>query len=92
MPAAQGVVKWPSRGPTLSHWLRMRTAAPDAAIDRILLVHALSKPRRGGIVARVWRVLGPAAEFSRSYRTGVACGPGWTRRRSAKDGLIPARS
>src|SRR5258708_36751831 len=42
MPAAQGVVKWPSARPTLVALVdECELPLPDAAVDRILLVHAL---------------------------------------------------
>src|SRR5260370_35504283 len=42
MPAAQGVVKWPSARPTLVALVdECELPLPGAAIDRILLVHAL---------------------------------------------------
>ena len=43
MPAAQGVVKWPTVRPTLSALVdELELPLPDAAVDRVLLVHALS--------------------------------------------------
>jgi SAM-dependent methyltransferase len=59
MPAAQGVVKWPSLRPTLAalvddHELPLT----DAAVDRVLLVHALEMSHDAGALLReVWRVL-----------------------------------
>src|SRR4029079_18574845 len=42
MPAAQGVVKWPSARPALTALVEAdELPLPDAAIDRMLLVHAL---------------------------------------------------
>src|SRR5437660_11535211 len=42
MPAAQGVVKWPSARPGLSTLVdELELPLPDAAADRVLLVHAL---------------------------------------------------
>jgi len=42
MPAAQGVVKWPSQMPTLTALVEeLELPLPDAAVDRVLLVHAL---------------------------------------------------
>src|SRR5882757_955717 len=42
MPAAQGVVKWPSARPTLTALVEeFELPLPDAAVDRVLLVHAL---------------------------------------------------
>src|SRR6202163_2777531 len=61
MPAAQGVVKWPSTRPTLAALVEeCDLPLPDAAVDRILLVHALEAsgrilavvPNRRGLWAR----------------------------------------
>src|ERR1700761_6725897 len=42
MPAAQGVVKWPSARPTLSALVEESTLPlADSSVDRVLLVHAL---------------------------------------------------
>lgn len=59
MPAAQGVVKWPSNRPTLSALVDEHALAlPDAAVDRVLLVHALEMSHQPAAVLReVWRVL-----------------------------------
>ena len=59
MPAAQGVVKWPSARPTLDGaGRRARLPLPDAAVDRVLLVHALEMSHDAGALLReVWRVL-----------------------------------
>ncbi|HWV42447.1 methyltransferase domain-containing protein [Pseudorhodoplanes sp.] len=59
MPASQGVVKWPSNKPGLAA-LVDETELPltDAAVDRVLLVHALEMaddPVR--LLREVWRVL-----------------------------------
>jgi SAM-dependent methyltransferase len=59
MPASQGVVKWPSNRPGLAA-LVDETELPltDAAVDRVLLVHALEMaddPVR--LLREVWRVL-----------------------------------
>src|SRR5947199_7663720 len=41
-PAAQGVVKWPSTRPCLASLVdELELPLPDAAVDRVLLVHAL---------------------------------------------------
>jgi SAM-dependent methyltransferase len=59
MPAAQGVVKWPSARPSLTalieeHDLPLR----DAEADRVLLVHALEMSHDPvGLLREVWRVL-----------------------------------
>src|SRR5262252_11206989 len=42
MPASQGVVKWPSDRPTLTALVDENAfPLPDAAFDRVLLVHAI---------------------------------------------------
>ncbi|MCJ9735337.1 class I SAM-dependent methyltransferase, partial [Bradyrhizobium sp. PRIMUS42] len=42
MPAAQGVLKWPTGRPALASLVdEFSLPLPDAAVDRILLVHAL---------------------------------------------------
>jgi SAM-dependent methyltransferase len=59
MPAAQGVIKWPSRRPGLAA-LADEFALPlaDAAVDRVLLVHALEMSQEADALLReVWRVL-----------------------------------
>jgi SAM-dependent methyltransferase len=61
MPAAQGVVKWPSQRPGLTA-LVDETGLPltDAAVDRVLLVHALEMTDDPFTLLReVWRVLAP---------------------------------
>ena len=59
MPAAQGVLKWPSTRPTLAALVdELDLPLPDAAVDRILLVHALEMAHDPGALLReVWRVL-----------------------------------
>src|SRR5437870_9877454 len=60
MPAAQGVLKWPTARPALATLIdEFSMPLPDAAVDRILLVHALEMsddPER--LLREVWRVLG----------------------------------
>ncbi len=61
MPAAQGVVKWPSSRPGLAA-LVDETELPltDSAVDRVLLVHALEMADDPVTLLReVWRVLAP---------------------------------
>lgn len=61
MPAAQGVIKWPSSRPALSALVE-ETKLPltDAAVDRILLVHALEMADDAvALLREVWRVLSP---------------------------------
>jgi SAM-dependent methyltransferase len=59
MPAAQGVVKWPSARPTLTALVEeLDLPLPDAAVDRVLLVHALEMSQDAEAMLReVWRVL-----------------------------------
>src|SRR5207253_2154949 len=62
MPAAQGVLKWPTARPALATLIdEFSMPLPDAAVDRILLVHALEMsddPER--LLREVWRVLAPS--------------------------------
>src|SRR5712691_5998498 len=59
MPAAQGVMKWPSVRPGLSALVdELDLPLADAAVDRVLLVHALEMAHDPGALLReVWRVL-----------------------------------
>src|SRR5215475_6035843 len=59
MPAAQGVLKWPSTRPTLAALVdELDLPLPDAAVDRILLIHALEMAHDPSALLReVWRVL-----------------------------------
>src|SRR6059036_1155645 len=93
MPAAQGVVKWPSARPTLTALVEeLDLPLPDAAVDRLLLVHALecrAMPKRccgkrGGCSL-------PADGCSRSSRTVEAYGRGPTRPRLDTAGRTHAR-
>jgi SAM-dependent methyltransferase len=65
MPAAQGVMKWPTARPTLSTLVDER-AMPlaDAAVDRVLLVHAIeSSDDPAALLREVWRVLAPGGRI-----------------------------
>lgn len=65
MPAEQGVLKWPTARPTLSA-LVDEYAIPlaDAAVDRILLVHALEMSHDPAALLReMWRVLAPSGRI-----------------------------
>src|ERR1700686_2073656 len=57
MPAAQGVLKWPTARPTLATLVdEFSLPLPDAAVDRILLVHALEmSDDPEGLLREVWR-------------------------------------
>jgi len=59
MPATQGVVKWPSTRPSLSALADERDLPlPDAAVDRVLLVHLLEvSDDPHGMLREAWRVL-----------------------------------
>ena len=59
MPAAQGVVKWPSNRPGLAALVdELELPLTDAAVDRVLLVHALEMVHDPAALLReVWRVL-----------------------------------
>jgi SAM-dependent methyltransferase len=59
MPAAQGVVKWPSASPTLVALVdEFELPLVDASADRVLLVHALEMSHDAEPLLReVWRVL-----------------------------------
>ena len=78
MPAAQGVLKWPTARPTLATLVdEFSLPLPDAAVDRILLVHALEMSDDPEVLLReVWRVLAPSGRMIAVIpnRRGV-----WTR-------------
>jgi SAM-dependent methyltransferase len=59
MPADQGVVKWPTTRPTLTTLVDpYELPLPDAAVDRVLLVHSLENSEDAGALLReIWRVL-----------------------------------
>ena len=59
MPAAQGVLKWPTARPTLATLIdEFSMPLPDSAVDRVLLVHALEMSSDPvGLLREVWRVL-----------------------------------
>src|SRR5262245_22446559 len=59
MPAVQGVVKWPTNRPGLAALVdELDLPLPDAAVDRVLLVHALEMAHDPAVLLReVWRVL-----------------------------------
>ena len=78
MPAAQGVLKWPTARPALATLVdEFALPLADAAIDRILLVHALEMSDDPEVLLReVWRVLAPSGRMIAVIpnRRGV-----WTR-------------
>jgi SAM-dependent methyltransferase len=59
MPAAQGVMRWPTVRPGLAALVdELDLPLPDGAVDRVLLVHALEMAHDPGALLReVWRVL-----------------------------------
>jgi SAM-dependent methyltransferase len=59
MPAAQGVVKWPSAAPSLAALVdETLLPLPDAAVDRVLAVHALEMTVHSSVMlSEAWRVL-----------------------------------
>jgi SAM-dependent methyltransferase len=65
MPATQGVMKWPSQRPTLAALVdEAELPLPEAAVDRILLVHALEMTHDAPALLReVWRVLAPGGRL-----------------------------
>jgi SAM-dependent methyltransferase len=65
MPAAQGVLKWPTARPTLASLVdEYALPLPDAVIDRILLVHALEmSDDPAGLLREVWRVMAPSGRM-----------------------------
>jgi SAM-dependent methyltransferase len=59
MPAAQGVVKWPSAAPSLTALVdETLLPLPDATVDRVLAVHALEMTVHAPeMLGEAWRVL-----------------------------------
>src|ERR1700690_12848 len=62
MPAAQGGLKWPTGRPTLATLVdEFALPLPDAAVDRVLLAHALEmSDDPEGLLREVWRGLAAA--------------------------------
>ena len=65
MPAAQGVVKWPTARPALSALVdEFELPLPDAAVDRVLLVHALEMSQDATALLReIWRVMASGGQL-----------------------------
>src|SRR3978361_1678007 len=65
MPAAQGVLKWPTERPTLATLVdEFSLPLPDAAVDRILLGPRLEMSAGpAGLRREVWRVLAPSGRM-----------------------------
>ena len=70
MPAAQGVLKWPTARPTLATLVdEFSLPLPDAAVDRVLLVmrwKCSDDPE--GLLREVWRVLAPSPVMASTAR------------------------
>ncbi|GAA4527554.1 methyltransferase domain-containing protein [Chelativorans composti] len=65
MPARQGAIRWPSHGPSLSALVHEDDLPlPDAAVDRILMVHALEHAENPEqMLLEAWRVLAPGGRL-----------------------------
>lgn len=65
MPAAQGVVKWPSALPALSALVEeLELPLADSSVDRVLLVHALEMANDPvALLREVWRVLASGGQM-----------------------------
>jgi SAM-dependent methyltransferase len=65
MPAAQGVVKWPSAHPALTALVDAEDLPlADGSVDRLLMVHALELSHDAGALLReAWRVLAPGGRL-----------------------------
>ncbi len=61
MPAEQGVVLWPRRGPYCSALVdESMLPLADASIDKVLLVHSLEMSHNvNALLREIWRVLSP---------------------------------
>ncbi len=62
MPAEQGGILWPSRGPVRSVMVEEdRLPLPDNTVDRLLMVHCLESAggHARGLLREAWRVLAP---------------------------------
>src|ERR1700743_2514879 len=75
MPAAQGVLKWPTARPALAALVdEFDMPLPEAAVDRVLLVHALEmSDDPEALLREVWRGLAPSGRMMAgiSNRRGV---------------------
>ncbi len=65
MPAAQGVVRWPSAGAALATLAdETMLPLPTASMDRVIAVHALEMTAdAGAMLQEVWRVLAPGGRL-----------------------------
>ena len=82
MPAAQGVIKWPTARPGLVALVdEFALPLPDASVDRLLLVHALEMSHDPAELLReMWRVLSPSGRMILVLpnRRGPRALPIWT--------------
>jgi SAM-dependent methyltransferase len=65
MPARQGVVNWPSEGPSATALVdETALPLPDSSVDRVLIVHTLEMADDPSEVLReVWRVMAPGGRL-----------------------------
>jgi SAM-dependent methyltransferase len=65
MPAAQGVVNWPSSGRSASALVEPQAMPlPDGCIDRVIVVHALEIAEHPHeLLAEIWRILTPGGRM-----------------------------
>ena len=65
MPAAQGVIKWPSARPALAALVEeYDLPLPDLSVDRLVLVHALEMSDDApSLLRELWRVLAPGGRL-----------------------------
>ncbi len=65
MPAAQGVVKWPTTRPALSALVEeFDLPLPDSSVDRVLLVHSLEMSHDAiSLLREIWRVLASGGQL-----------------------------
>ncbi len=65
MPAAQGVVNWPSNGLSASALVDVAMLPlPDASFDRVLVIHALeTSDSPAEILSEIWRILTPGGRM-----------------------------
>jgi SAM-dependent methyltransferase len=65
MPAAQGVVKWPTTRSALAALVdELELPLPDNAVDRVLLVHSLEMSHDPvGLLREIWRVLSSGGQL-----------------------------
>lgn len=65
MPAAQGVIQWPSARPALAALVEeCDWPLPGLSVDRVLLAHALEMTDDGpSLLREVWRVLAPGGRL-----------------------------